>query len=305
MLVYRTYTEAKDTAPYCITMGSFDGVHIGHKKLIEITIKKSEELNCKSMVYTFNRHPKKAIIPGVLPELITTEKSRMRIFEQTGLDSIYLEDFLKIKGINAQNFVEEILIKNFKVKCIVAGYNFRFGKNREGDIETLKSLGYKHGFSVIEVKPVIIMDKIVSSSLIRELIKSGEMEKARENLGRYFSITGTVIHGSKRGSKLGIRTANVEISKNIVMPKTGVYFTNTVCNGAVYGSVTNIGCNPTFNGDKISIETHIFDFEDTIYNSEIEIIFLKWRREEITFNCAKELKEQINRDIKDRLSFYP
>lgn len=303
MLVYRSYIEAKNTSPYCITMGSFDGVHMGHKKLIGITIEKAREMNCKSMVYTFNRHPKKTIISNSLPELITNEKERMKIFGEVGIDSIYLEDFFKIKDFDAQNFVKDILIKYFNVKCVIAGFNFRFGKGREGDIETLKILGHTHGFEVLEVKPVIIEDKIVSSSLIREQIRLGEVEKAKEYLGRHFSINGTVIHGSKRGGKIGIKTANVEIGKNIVLPKSGVYFSNTIFNGNIYKSVTNIGCNPTFNGDKISIETHIFDFWDTIYNNEIEIVFLKWHRKEIAFDTINELKEQINRDIADRLSF--
>ncbi len=304
MLIYTSYTEAKKNAPYCITMGSFDGVHMGHIKLIDTTINKAKELNCNSMLYTFFRHPKKAILPDIMPELITNEKMRMKIFEEKGLDGTYFEDFLKIKDLDAQSFVTDLLIKNFEVKCVVAGYNFKFGRNREGDIETLKTLGYKHGFQVYEVKPVIIENKIVSSSLIRELIKAGDAEKAKLYLGRYFSINGTVVHGSKRGSKIGVRTANVEIGKNIVLPKKGVYFTNTIFNDKVYSSVTNIGCNPTFDGDKTSIETHIFDFVDTIYNSEVEVVFLKWLREEIRFNTLKELKEQIQQDIESRLSFF-
>lgn len=303
MLVYTSYKEAAVNAPYCITMGSFDGVHIGHLKLIETTVSKAKESDCNSMIYTFSEHPKKSLSPYALPELITNDKARMEIFKNNGLDSIYLEDFFKIRNMSAQDFIHNILKDKFQIKCIIAGYNFRFGTEQKGDINTLKDFGTKLDFDVIEVKPVIIENKAVSSSLIRELLKSGDVEEAQKYLGRYFSVSGKVIHGSKRGSKIGIRTANIEIENDIVLPKGGVYFTNTIINDMIYKSVTNIGCNPTFNGKQTSIETHIFDFDSIIYDSEVEVVFLKWLRNEIGFNTAEELKKQIDSDIENRLSY--
>ncbi len=303
MLVYTSYKEAAVNAPYCITMGSFDGVHIGHLKLIETTVSKAKELDCNSMIYTFSEHPKKVLSPHALPELITNDKARMEIFKSNGLDCIYLEDFFNIRNMSADDFIYNILKDKFQIKCIIAGYNFRFGAEQKGDIRTLKDLGTKLNFDVIEVKPVIIKDKAVSSSLIRELLKSGDVDLAEKYLGRYFSVSGKVVHGSKRGSKIGIRTANIEIENDIVLPKNGVYFTNTIVNNMIFKSITNIGCNPTFNGNRISIETHIFDFDSIIYDSEVEVVFLKWHRKEVSFNTVEELKKQIDSDISNRLSY--
>ena len=303
MLVYTSYKEAAENAPYCITMGSFDGVHIGHLKLIETTVSKAKELDCNSMIYTFSEHPKKALSPNALPELITNDNARMKIFKNNGLDSIYLEDFFKIRNMSAEDFIYNILNDKFQIKCIIGGYNFRFGAEQKGDIKTLKDFGAKLGFDVIEVEPVIIGDKMVSSSLIRELLKAGDVEEAEKYLGRYFSISGKVVHGSKRGSKIGIRTANIEIENDIVLPKSGVYFTNTIVNNKIYKSITNIGCNPTFNGKIISVETHIFDFDSIIYDSEVEVVFLKWIRKEVSFDTAEEPKKQIDSDIENRLLY--
>lgn len=301
MFVYTSYKEAKKNAPYCIALGSFDGVHIGHLKLIESIISKAKKLNCKSMIYTFLDHPKKTLYPNCLPEIITSDRLRMRIFKKYGLDSIYLENFINIKNMNSENFISEVLIKKFQIKCVVAGYNFRFGLNKNGDTKVLKMLGEKYGFEVLIIEPVIIKGNIVSSSLIRELLKDGEVEITKEYLGRYFSINGIVIHGRKNGCKIGIRTANIEVEKDIVLPKKGVYFTSTVIDNIEYKSVTNIGYNPTFNGKKISIETHIIDFNDYIYDTDVEVVFLKWHREEKYFSSINELKQQINYDINCRL----
>lgn len=301
MFVYTDYEEAKINAPYCIALGSFDGVHVGHKKLIETVIKKAKELNCESMIYTFIEHPKKILLPGHSPEMITDNEKRMHLTEKYGLDNLYFEDFKNIKDMDSHTFVREVLIKTFKVKCAVAGYNFRFGSGKDGDIKMLKTLGEKYGFDVCIIEPVVVKGNVVSSSLIRDMIKDGYVEQVKDYLGRYFSINGIVIHGKKNGEKIGTRTANVSANSDIVVPKHGVYHTNTIVNGKIYKSITNIGLNPTFNGSKISIETHIISFDGYLYDSEIEVEFLKWQRKEKRFNSIDDLKLQIKYDINCRL----
>lgn len=301
MFVYTSYCEAKRKAPYCVALGSFDGVHMGHLKLIESITDKAKEMNCRSMIFTFLKHPKKIFFQDSSLEMITDDKLRMEIFEKCNLDSVFLEDFQNIKNLNPEEFVKKVLLDKFQIKCVVAGYDFKFGFNKRGNIEILKALGEKHGFEVLIVKPVLIEGKIVSSSLIRELLKSGGVEEAKKYLGRYFTIKGPVIHGKKKGSKIGVRTANIGVKKDLVLPKRGVYLTNTIIDGISYKSVTNIGFNPTFKGEKISIETHIIDYNDYLYESEIEVVFLRWHRNEKCFDNVSGLKQQIDLDIKSRL----
>ena len=192
-------------------------------------------------------------------------------------------------------------MKNFKIRCAVAGYNFTFGSNKEGNADTLKMLGDKYGFEVCIIEPVMVKGNIVSSSLIRDMIKEGYVENVKDYLGRHFSVTGTVIHGMKMGGKIGIRTANISIALDIVIPHHGVYLTSTVIDNKTYKSVTNIGFNPTFDRDRLSIETHVIGFDGYLYNSEIEVLFLKWQRKEKHFNSVDELRAQINYDISCRL----
>lgn len=303
MVIYTNYNEAKKGNPYCIALGSFDGVHIGHQKLIERVVNKGRELDCNSMVYTFKEHPKKVLIPDCCQELITQNHKRINIMENLGVDAVYLEDFQQIMKMDAEAFIRDILVSQFNIKCAVAGYNFTFGSKKDGNAELLRKYGDLYGFEVDIVDAVRINGNIVSSSLIREKIKSGEVEEVKEYLGRNFSINGQVIHGKKIGGKLGIRTANLSINKDIVIPKPGVYFTDTIVNNNIYKSVTNIGTNPTFNGCNMSIETHIIDFNEDLYGKNIEIFFLKWEREEKTFNDASELKKQILDDINNRLKY--
>lgn len=300
MFIYSNYNEAMINAPFCIALGSFDGFHVGHIKLIETVTSKAKELNCKSMLYTFSEHPKKILTPKCPPELITDNKMRIQLAEKYSLN-IYFENFLNVMNMDSDDFVEKILNKTFKIRCAVAGYNYRFGCGKDGDAKMLEMLGEKYGFGVHIIEPVMIKGNVVSSSLIRDMIKSGNIESVKAYLGRYFSINGTVIHGKKYGGKIGIRTANIAVNSDIVIPKLGVYLTNTIIDKKTYKSVTNIGFNPTFNGSKISIETHIINFDGYLYDCEIEVVFLKWQRKEKCFNSLDELKQQINYDINCRL----
>ncbi|SHJ29574.1 bifunctional riboflavin kinase/FAD synthetase [Lutispora thermophila] len=301
MLVYTSYEEAKERTPYCIALGSFDGVHLGHQKLIEMAVNKSKELDCNSMIYTFLNHPKKVLLPDCSPEIITLNSKRINIFKSLGINAVFFENFQNIMDMEAETFIKEILVSKFDIKCAVAGYNFSFGSKKDGDAETLLKYGAKYGFEVFIVDAVKIKENIVSSSLIREMIKSGKVSEVKDYLGRNFSIHGQVVHGMKNGGKIGIRTANLDIDRDLVMPKPGVYFTNTVVNNNIYKSVTNIGMNPTFNGRKITIETHIIDFNGDLYGKDIEVVFLQWKREERMFSNVNELKIQVIDDINSRL----
>lgn len=303
MRVINTYEQAAENKSYCIALGSFDGVHAGHQKLIEVLETNAENMGCVSMVYTFGTHPRKILKPERLMHMITSNEKRTEIMDELGVDVLYLEDFQKIMNLDAEEFFRDILVGKFNAKCIVVGYNFNFGKNGEGDAERLAELGNKYNIKVEIVPPVLIKDKVVSSSLIRHKIHEGNVSEVLQYLSRIYSIEGRVIHGKKNGMSMGIRTANIEIGKEIILPKKGVYLTDTKLDHRIYKSVTNVGTNPTFQGATLSIETHILDFDGDLYDKDIEVYFIKRLRNEILFGNKEDLINQIKSDIQARLDF--
>ena len=303
MRILNTYEQAAENNSYCIALGSFDGVHAGHQKLIEVLEYNAENMGCVSMVYTFGTHPRKILKPERSIHMITSNQKRAQIMDELGVDVLYLEDFQKIMNLDAEQFFCEILMEKFNVKCIIVGYNFNFGKNGEGNAEKLAQLGHKYKIKIDIVPPVYIKDKIVSSSLIRHKIHEGNVGEVFQFLGRTYSIEGSVIHGKKNGMSMGIRTANLEIGKEMILPKKGVYVTDTKINHTMYKSVTNVGMNPTFQGATLSVETHVLDFDCDLYNQDIEVYFIKRLRDEIFFNSTQELIEQIKIDIQTRLDY--
>lgn len=303
MKIIDQYGDATKSASWCIALGSFDGVHLGHRKLIELLLYESKLHGTGSMIYTFNIHPRKILIPDKHIYLITDNEKRAEVMEDMGVDMLYLEDFEKIKDMGAEAFVKNILVDRFKAKSIVVGYNYRFGIKGEGDSEILKDLGQKYGIKVNVVNAVEVHGHTVSSSLIRHTIRSGAVEKVADYLGRDFSVHGKVIYGKQNGEVMGIKTANIDVKKDITLPKKGVYYTSTLLRGKLYKSISNIGFNPTFSGESLSVETHLIDFCENIYGEEIEIFFHKNTRDEYKFLSMEELVRQIRRDIQDRLAY--
>lgn len=302
MKIIEQYFEGIKSTPWCVALGSFDGVHLGHRKLIKLLLEESRLCGTGSMVYTFHTHPRKILMPDKHIYLITDNKKRAEIIENMGVEMLYLEDFNAIKEMSTEDFVKDILVSRFNVKSVVVGYNYRYGIKGEGTAASLKEYGEKYGFNVIIVDAVEVNGHTVSSSLIRHIIRSGNVDKVAEYLGRDFSVHGEVIYGRQNGEVMGIKTANIDVKKDITLPKKGVYYTTTKVSGMFYKSITNIGFNPTFNGESLSVETHLIDFCDDIYGEEIEIFFHKHRRDEIKFNSMDELVKQIKSDIEGRLS---
>lgn len=292
-----------ETKPWCMALGSFDGVHLGHMKLIGLLKKEAEYFGTGSMVYTFHTHPRKILAPDKHIYLITDNEKRAEIIEGLGVDMLYLEDFNLIRDMSAEVFVRDILVGRFGVRAVVVGYNYRFGFKGEGNAEMLKEYGKRYGFRVNIVEAVEVDGHTVSSSLIRHIIRSGDVEKVSKYLGRDFSVHGNVIYGKQNGEVMGIKTANIEVKKDITLPKKGVYYTSTLLNGRLYKSISNIGFNPTFDGESLSVETHLLNFNDNIYGEEIEIFFHLHKRDEFKFGSMEELVRQIRMDIQDRLAY--
>ncbi|SHI00019.1 bifunctional riboflavin kinase/FAD synthetase [Sporanaerobacter acetigenes] len=286
-------------AKTAVALGNFDGLHIGHQKLIETMIKESRIKKLKSSVLLFNNHTKTVLNNVKAPEILTTNEQKTELLESLGLELIYSMDFnAEIMKLSPEEFVKKILIDRLNAKLVVVGFDYKFGYKATGDSEVLKQLGKNYGFEVIIIGPVYSGDNIVSSTLIRDLLKKGKVKEASELLGRPFTMNGKVISGEKRGKSMGFPTANLSIEYNYLIPKFGVYKTKTVVNNKEYLSLTNVGTNPTFDEAKIHIETHILDFNENIYGEKISIKYLDFIREEIKFNTKGELMVQVKNDIK-------
>ncbi len=284
-----------------ITIGTFDGVHIGHQRIINEVIKRSNQTGGTSTVLTFNLHPLKVITPGTTPPLLSSVNHKIRLLNKLGLARCILIDFNRdFFTLEPTDFVKQILVDTLGVSELFLGNNYRFGKDRSGDIKLMEELADKYSFRLHKIKLVRLGRYIVSSSLIRSLVSHGKLQEASRFLGRPFSILGRVAGGSKRGRLLGYPTANI-IPYHEVIPPSGVYAVKVKLDDSFHQAIVNIGFRPTFafavkgNAGPI-IEVHIFDFSKSIYGSEPEIIFIDKIRNEKKFSSKEELIEQIKID---------
>lgn len=284
-----------------VGLGNFDGLHIGHMSLINTLISEAKINKLCSIVYTFVIHPENITRKKLVNYLLTNSEKKIELLKSTNLDNLVFEDFNEeYSRMSPEDFIKKILIKKLKIKLAVVGFDYRFGYKGQGDIELLKEYGKKNDFKVIVIPPIKLKDEIVSSTLIRGLVKKGDMDGVFKYLGRHFSLTGDVIKGRNVGNKIGFPTANINIDQDYIIPKQGVYITKTVFNNEIFQSVTNIGYNPTFDGiENLCIETHILDFDSHIYGKKIEVFFLKRLRSEKKFKTVNELIKQLKKDVND------
>ena len=286
-----------------IAIGNFDGIHLGHKKIIEKTISLAGKDGI-SVIYTLEPHPAKLLIPELAPPLLQTQKQKERMFERLGVEILIIEPFTKeFAVLKPRDFFRSIIKDRLMAREIVVGYDFTFGFHRLGKISDLKSLAERENIKVHVVDAVFVNEMLVSSTHIRILIERGDIETANTLLGRAYSIIGKVVKGRGVGQTLGFHTANLD-TRNELIPPPGVYITKTQIWDKEYPSVTNIGFNPTFGTGNLSIETHILDFEENILEKEIEIEFYKKIRNEMTFPSVNDLREEIKKDILEARRFY-
>lgn len=284
-----------------VTIGNFDGVHLGHQILFSEVVTKAYSQEGTSVAITFDPHPLKVVRPDIGIKLISTFEQKVELIEMANIDVLVVIPFTKeFAGTSAEKFVNEILVSKIGVKELIVGYDYAFGKGRQGDINFLKKQGETNGFPVTVVEPYYVEDMLVSSTKVRELVSKGRMRDVRKLLGRYYQIRGEVKMGEKRGGPLlGFPTANLHIDEEDLCPLHGVYVTQVIYDGKCYGGVLNIGYNPTFDGQHISAETHIFDFNQDIYGKPIKINLLRYLRDEKKFSGPEELAAQIARDVQD------
>ncbi len=286
----------KEQGQVVATIGNFDGIHLGHQKIIERVVSKGKELGLRKVVITFDPHPARVIFPSKAPGLILNRHQKIRILEESGVDLLLFIAFDRdLSLMTAEEFLRKIM-ERIDFSTIYIGENFRFGKNRSADYKTLDALGERLGFKVGCVPFVKVNDRIVSSSLIREMLKDGEVEEASRLLGRSYSIEGKVVPGEGRGQMMNIPTANIQ-PHNELIPKRGIYISEIVVAGSRYNSVTNIGIRPTFHLLHQTIESHMMDFHDHIYGEKVELFFHRKIRDEIKFENAEQLRKRIQKDI--------
>ena len=299
MEIYTTLDDIRTPFPQAhVTIGNFDGVHLGHQKLFEQVVTRARQHRGTSVAITFDPHPLKVLSPKGI-RLISTTPQKIELIERAGIDVLVIIPFTRdIAVTTAQEFVDRVLLGRVGMNDLVVGYDYALGKGREGDTAFLQRQGEAKGFTV-EVMPAhYVQGQLVSSSRIRELVAAGKMGDVRRLLGRYYQIRGLVQWGRQRGGKLlGFPTANLSVSEEDLCPKRGVYVTQVIYDGRQYGGVSNIGYNPTFGDTALVAETHIFDFNADIYGRPLRINLLRHLRGEIAFSGPDALAGQIRRDI--------
>lgn len=278
------------------TIGIFDGVHVGHKKIISLVRKDAKEKKLTSCIITFHPHPQKVLRGADIP-LIVPLKERFRLLEKEDVEVTVCYNFTKeFAAISAEDFVKDLLVRKLNVKSIFVGPDFLFGRKRGGNIELLEDMGRTYKFETRMVEPVVLDGEVVSSTAIRVLIEDGMVEKAARFLGDYFSIYGRIKEGEKRGRRLGFPTANLDTDSEIFL-KRGVYVTWACLEGERFKSITNVGLRPTFGENQLLIETHIIDFKGDVYGRTVRIEFVERLRDEKRFESVDALVTQISKDV--------
>ncbi len=277
------------------TIGNFDGVHIGHSRIIEKVVSLAKEHKIRSVVITFDPHPVRFF--GQEIQLLTDLDKKNEILEGMGVDYHLVMNFNKeLMTMNPEVFVREIIAKKLKTKFLVVGYDYKFGARRKGDFDLLKLLSPKYGYTAFKYDKVVLDGLTVSSSNIRKLLQEGDLKLANKMLGRYYSVVGKVAKGDGIGRLLGYPTANIKIN-DFLIPKNGIYATFIKIEGVLYQSVTNVGIRPTIPGkNELRIETFIFDFNEDIYDRKVELFFVEYIREEKKFDNFEDLKKRISED---------
>lgn len=294
--INKDYVAKEESA---IALGNFDGVHLGHRELLKTLVENSKKHNIKSSVLMFTEHTKN-LLKNKKQYLLTSNEEKYRIFNEFGIDIVYEIDFDEyIMKMTPEYFVKDFLMDSLKVRGIVVGFDYTFGFKASGNVEILKELTSKNNILLNIIDPVKSDGIALSSTYIRELIKTGEIEKANELLGYSYTIDGIVIHGKKLGNKMGFPTANIDPDVKYVIPKYGVYDSDIIVDGITYKAATNIGKNPTIENEGLRVEAHILDFKDNIYGKKVALKLIKFLRPEIKFDNVDELFKQIEKDTED------
>ena len=287
-----------------LSVGNFDGLHLGHRKILCQVIERARAQQSIAGVITFDPHPLKVLRPGQAPPMVETINQRMERFAAVGLEAALVLRFDRaLAGLSPEEFVRGVLVEKLKTAAVLVGQNFRFGHRQEGNVETLTELGVRFGFSVQIVEPVALDGEFVSSSAVRGAVAEGRVAHAARLLGRPFALTGEIVRGAGRGATVLFPTLNL-MAEQELLPKIGVYATETRVDGRLYRSATNVGFRPTFDGTILGVESHLFDFSREITKGRLEVTFWERLRDEQKFSGPAELRAQIAADLREVREYF-
>lgn len=305
MKIYHSLNDIKDMPDQALALGNFDGVHLGHQALIRKTVAGAKNKGLQSCVFTFSNHPRDLIPGKEKVKNILYKGERQKILQDLGVECLVEVPFTEvIMTMSPESYVKDLLIDKLRARQIYCGFNHNFGYKAKGNPKILKEVSSGYGTEVFVMDAMKIDGELVSSSLIRRLIREGRVDLCPKYMGRFYGIMGEVVLGNKLGRKIGFPTSNLMIDRNMVTPPDGVYVSYCTYEGKSYPSVTNVGRKPTIGNYDKNVETYIFDFDKILYGKEIEVKFMKKMRDELKFADIKTLTHQMQKDIENARKFH-
>ena len=295
--VFRKFSDYPSHKPLALSLGMFDGVHLGHKCIIDELKKVGSAHHLETAILTFWPHPRFVFNPNEDLKLLNTLDEKTLLMEKYGINNLFLKEFDdEFRNLTGEEFVRQILIDKLNVKYLIIGYDHSFGKNKSGNFELLQKLSKELDFEVEQMEAINIHENNISSTKIRNALLAGNILEANEMLGYSYSVSGTVVHGKKLGRTIGYPTANIETGNIKLLPKKGAYIVEVLVKNQQYKGMLSVGTNPTVNGDKLTVEVYILDFNGDIYDEEITVKFRDFLHEEIKFEGLEKLIERLDED---------
>lgn len=299
MNIFKNFKDYHSEKPLALSLGMFDGGHLGHKYIIDELKKVGSENDLETAILTFWPHPRFVFNPNEDLKLLNTIEEKKVLMEKYGINNLFLKEFdNEFRNLTGEEFVRQILIKKLNVKYLIIGYDHSFGKNKSGNFELLQKLSKELDFEVEQMEAINIHENNISSTKIRNALLAGNIKEANEMLGYSYSVSGTVVHGKKLGRTIGYPTANIEIDSIKLLPKKGAYIVEVFVKDHQYKGMLSIGTNPTVNGAKLTVEVYILDFNENIYDQNITVRFRDFLHEEIKFEGLEKLVERLDEDKK-------
>lgn len=299
MKIFKNFDEYSPKKPLALSLGMFDGVHLGHQYILKELTNKGQENDYETAVLTFWPHPRFVFNPNDDLKLLNTIEEKTQLIEKLGIDNLFLKEFDEdFRNLTGEEFVRQILIDQLNVKYLVVGYDHSFGKNKSGNFQLLETFSQELDFEVEQMEAINIHNKTISSTKIRTALQEGKIIEANEMLGYYYPISGKVVHGKKIGRTIGFPTANIEFDSIKLLPKKGAYIVEVFIDNQFHKGMLSIGTNPTVNGEKLTVEVYILNFNEDIYGKDIHIRFRDFLHEEIKFENLEKLIEKLEDDKK-------